>query len=58
MHSVVERRPLVPAGVAAVTNQNRLRACTGEATYIPLDLTGGPQHSGPGQHREGSSPPV
>ena len=44
---------MVSAGVAAVTNRKRLRAWRGEATYIPLDLTVGPQQSGPGQHREG-----
>ena len=53
MHSVREGRPLVSAGVAAVTNRKRLRARTGEAAYIPLDLTGGPQQSGPGHHQEG-----
>ena len=40
---------MVPPGVAPVTNRKRLR----EAAYIPLDLTVGPQRSGPGQHREG-----
>ena len=44
---------MVPTGVAAVTNRERLRASRGEGTYIPLDLTGGPQQSGPGQLREG-----
>ena len=44
---------MVPAGVAAVTNRKRLRTCRGEATYILLDLSVGPQQSGPGQHREG-----
>ena len=53
MHSVVERRPMVPPGIAAVTKRRKLRACRGEAAYIPLDLTGGPEQSGPGQHREG-----
>ena len=53
MHSVVERRPMVPPGVAPVTNRNRLRAGKGEAAYIPLDLTVVPHQSGPGQHREG-----
>ena len=53
MHSVVERRHMVPAGVAAVTNSKRLRAPRGEAAYIPLDLSGGPEQSGPEQHREG-----
>ena len=53
MHSVVERWPVVPAGVAAVTDRKRLRAGRGEAAYIALDLTGGRQQSGPGQHREG-----
>ena len=56
MLSVVERRPLVPPGVAPVTNRKRLRALRGEAAYIPLDLTVGSQQSGPGQHREGLSP--
>ena len=58
MHSVVERRPMVPAGIAAVTNRKRHRASRGEAAYIPLDLTVGPKQSGPGQHREGRSPPA
>ena len=58
MHSVMERRPMVPPGVAPVTNRRRLRVWRGEAAYIPLDLTVGPQQSGPGQHREGCSPPV
>ena len=53
MHYVVERHPMVPPGVAPVTNRKRLRALRGEAAYIPLDLTVGPQQSGPGQHREG-----
>ena len=44
---------MVPAGVPAVTNRKRLRAWRGEAAYISLDLTGGPQQSGPGQHQEG-----
>ena len=51
MHSVVERRPMVPTGVAAVTYRKRLRAW--EAAYIWLDLTGGPQQNSPGKHREG-----
>ena len=53
MHSVVVRRPMVPPGVAPVTNRKRLRARRGEVAYIPLDLTVGPQQSGPGQDREG-----
>ena len=44
---------MVPPGVAPVTNRKRFRAGRGEAAYIPLDLTGCPQQSGPGQHREG-----
>ena len=44
---------MVPAGFAAVTDRKRPRAWRGEAAYIPLDLTGGPKQSGPGQHREG-----
>ena len=44
---------MVPPGVAPVTNRKGFCACRGEAAYIPLDLTGGP-----GQHREGSSPPA
>ena len=48
MHSVVERRPKVPTGVAPVTNTKRLRGWRGEATYIPLDLTGGPRQTTPG----------
>ena len=44
---------MVPAGVAAVTNRKGLRTRRGEATHIPLELTVGPQQSGPGQHREG-----
>ena len=43
---------MVPLGVAPVTDRKRLRASRGEAAYILLDLTGGPQQSGPGQHRE------
>ena len=42
MHSVVERRPTVPAGIAAMMNRKRLRAGRGEAACIPLDLTVGP----------------
>ena len=53
MHSVVEKRPIVPAGVVAVTNRKRLCASRGEATYIPLDLTDGPHLSGPGHHWQG-----
>ena len=44
---------MVPPGVAPVTNRKRLRACREEAAYFPLDLTVGPQQSGPGQRREG-----
>ena len=44
---------MIPAGVASVANRKRLRAWRGEATYIPLDLTGNPEQSDPGQHREG-----
>ena len=53
---------MVPPGAAPVTNRKRLRARRGEAPYIPLDLTGGPQQSGPRrQHdclscREGGPP--
>ena len=39
MHSVVERRPLVPPGVAPVTNRKRLRAerfGVEEATWEPF----------------------
>ena len=49
---------MVPAGVAALTNRKRFRARRGEATYIPLDLTVGPQQSGLGQHQEGCLPPA
>ena len=49
MHSVVERRPMVPPGVAPVTNRKRFRASRGEAAYIPLDLTGVPQTERPPQ---------
>ena len=44
---------MVPLGVAPVTNRKRLRARRGEAAYFPLDLTVGPQQSGPGLRREG-----
>ena len=39
---------MVPAGDAPVMNRKRLRARGGEATYIPLDLTGGPNKATPG----------
>ena len=44
---------MVPLGIAPVTNRKRPRAWRGEAAYVLLDLTVGPQQSGPGQHREG-----
>ena len=44
---------MVPAGVHAVTYRKRFHARRGEAAYFPVDLTGAPQQSGPGQHREG-----
>ena len=43
---------MVLPGLAPVTYRKTLRACRGEAAYIPLDLTGGPHQRGPGQHRE------
>ena len=44
---------MVIACLAGVTNRKRFRAQRGEAAYILLDLTGGPQQSSPGQHQEG-----
>ena len=44
---------MVPAGVAAAMNSKRLCASRGEAAYILLHLTGGPQLGGRGHHGEG-----
>ena len=49
---------MVPPGVAPLTYRERLRAWRGQAAYIPLDLSGGPQQSGPGQQQEGESQPA